>query len=187
MTPRDLILKTASRFREAGIPDPTEDSALILSALLEGQAPLSLRVDDHTLLSDDVLDAYEQLVSKRLTREPLQYLLRESVFYGRSFFVDPRVLIPRPETEWLCEWALETLKEFPSPRILDLCTGSGCIGLTLKAERPDASVTLSDLSREAMAVADRNANREPDEVGVLEFDAGTFVAVVENRVDSRGC
>ena len=158
MTPRVLLLQTARRLREAGIPDPVEDAALLLSHLL-GRPPLALRVDDETQLDESLLSAYQHLVGKRLTREPLQYLLKESVFYGRSFFVDPRVLIPRPETEWLCAWALETLAPVVRPSILDLCTGSGCIGLTLKAERPDATLILSDLSEDGLQVASHNADR----------------------------
>ena len=158
MTPRELIRSTSASFRTAGIPDPDHDAAMLLSHLT-GRNALELRLDSETGLDPAVLSAYRELAQKRLDRVPLQYLLGETSFFGRMFSVDPRVLIPRPETELLCEWALEILKDVPSPRILDLCCGSGCIGLTLKAERPDASVTLSDFSPDALDVASMNAAR----------------------------
>ena len=158
MTPCELIRQTASRFRSAGIPDPENDSALLLASLC-GCAPLPLRLDTDTNLDRNLLSQYEQLVQKRLMRIPLQYILGEAPFCGHSFMVDARVLIPRPETELLCCWILEVLMDHPASRILDLCCGSGCIGLSLKAACQDASVTLSDLSAGALAVASENAHR----------------------------
>ena len=156
MNPRELIRAAALRFRNAGIPDPENDAALLLSHLT-GRPPLELRLDMDTLLDASVLTGFEELSLKRLDRIPLQYLVGKAPFYHRSFLVDSRVLIPRPETELLCEWALELIKGQPCPRILDLCCGSGCIGLTVKAEYPDARVTLADISADALAVASQNA------------------------------
>ncbi len=156
MNPRELIRTAALRFRNAGIPDPENDAALLLSHLT-GRPPLELRLDMDTLLDASVLTGFEELALKRLDRIPLQYLVGKAPFYHRSFLVDSRVLIPRPETELLCEWALELIKGQPCPRILDLCCGSGCIGLTVKAEYPDARVTLADISADALAVASQNA------------------------------
>ncbi len=180
MNPRELILRTAAKFRQAGIPDPTEDSALLLSYLLH-RPPLSLRVDDEQVLDDSTLEKYEKLASKRMTREPLQYLIQESVFYGRRYFVDPRVLIPRPETEWLCEWALDSIRQIRKPRMMDLCTGSGCIGITLKGERPDASVVMTDLSEDALTVAARNAAELRVRVSLIQSDL--FDAVPREAYD----
>lgn len=158
MTPCALLRETARRFREAGIPDPETDGALLLSFLL-GKPPLSLRLDTETELSPDMLDSFDTLVRRRLDREPLQYITGESPFCGRMFFVDRRVLIPRPETEELCAWALENLPASDSCRVLDLCCGSGCIGLTLAAERPHWDVVLADCSPDALEVAALNASR----------------------------
>ena len=157
MTPCQLLRSASEQLRQAGIPDPETDSALLLSFLC-GRPPLALRLDTDTDLSPAVLDAFAVLAERRLAREPLQYILREAPFCGRMFFVDPRVLIPRPETELLCRWALD-LPLAAGAAVLDLCCGSGCIGLTLSAERPDLSVTLSDLSRDALDVSAVNAGR----------------------------
>ncbi|MER1994824.1 MAG: peptide chain release factor N(5)-glutamine methyltransferase, partial [Eubacteriales bacterium] len=169
MTPRELIRRTAEQFRSCGIPDPENDAALLLSHLT-GRPVLELRLDMDTHPDPALLSAYQQLTEQRLNRIPLQYLLGEAPFYGRLFKVDSRVLIPRPETELLCEWALDILKEVPSPRVLDLCCGSGCIGLTVKAERPDARVTLSDLSEDALNVTAVNAVRLATDVTVRRSD-----------------
>ena len=158
MTPRELIRSTGLRFLEIGIPDPRNDSALLLSFLL-GRRPLELCLDSDTELDEDVLFRFEELVRLRMQRIPLQYILGETPFCGRLFLTDHRALIPRPETELLCEWSLEALKNSKAPRILDLCTGTGCIGLTIAAERPDALVTLSDISAEALSLAGINAGR----------------------------
>ncbi len=114
MNPRALLKATASAFRNAGIPDPEVDAALLLSHVT-GQPPLSLRLDMTTVLSDDVLTRFDALVSRRLTRQPLQYLLNTQPFLGRDFYVDERVLIPRPETELLAERAIAALRDHPHP------------------------------------------------------------------------
>ena len=160
MTPCQLIRHTAARFRSAGIPDPENDSALLLASLCGGE-PLSLRLDTDTILEEPLLSRYELLTRQRLERIPLQYILGEAPFCGHLFMVDPRVLIPRPETELLCAWALDILKNYRDPRVLDLCCGSGCIGLSLKAASPEIRVTLSDIS--ANALADAAAEVHADE------------------------
>jgi release factor glutamine methyltransferase len=100
--------------------------------------------------------AGEKLLERRESREPLAYLLGKREFYGRDFLVRPGVLIPRHETETLVEAALADLPQGAS--VLDLGTGSGCIGITLKLERPDLNVTLSDVSEVALRVAAHNAD-----------------------------
>ena len=169
MTYRELIRCTAKRFQAAGIPDPENDAALLLSHLA-GKPVLELRLDVNTEPDPDVLSAYGELTENRLKRIPLQYLLEEAPFYGRIFKVDPRVLIPRQETALLCEWALNILSDIPSPHVLDLCCGSGCIGLTVKAELPDADVTLSDISSDALNVTAVNAVRLSLDVSIRQSD-----------------
>ena len=158
MTPAVLLRETAARFRAAGVPDPETDASLLLSFLI-GQPPLALRLDTETALSDTVLESYAALAARREAREPLQYITGEAPFCGHLFFVDPRVLIPRPETEELCAWALERMPASLPCRVLDLCCGSGCIGITLAAARPAWEITLSDCSSDALDVSALNASR----------------------------
>lgn len=169
MTPRELIRNTANRFLSAGIPDPENDAALLLS-YLTGRLALELRLDSDSETDSALFSAYQDLAEKRMNRIPLQYLIGEAPFYRRYYKVDSRVLIPRPETELLCEWALDILKGFSNPRVLDLCCGSGCIGLTIKAERPDAVVTLSDISSDALNVSAVNACRLSLDVFICQSD-----------------
>lgn len=167
MNPRDLIRIKSDLFRYSGIPDPEVDASLLLSYVCSSP-PLALRMDTETNLDDETIRRYELLCSRRINREPLQYILCETSFYGYAFQTDPRVLIPRPETELLCEWALETAGY--RQRVLDLCCGSGCIGISLKLKRPDLSVFLSDISEEALSVAKSNADHLSADVRFFHGD-----------------
>ena len=169
MTPRALLIDTARSFKLSGIPDPLYDSAALLS-YLTGQNPLKLRLDTETELDSITVDRYLSLADRRLKREPLQYILGFVSFRGHDFSVSPSVLIPRPETALLAEWASEILSLQPDASVLDLCCGSGCIGLSLKSEIPSLSVTLADISPEALSVAGKNASDLALTVSFLESD-----------------
>ena len=113
---------------------------------------------------DVVLDAQQQrrfsdLVNRRASGEPLAYLVEQAGFYGDLLEVTPAVLVPRPETEDLVDWALEVLQGCQSPSILDLGTGSGAIALALAGARLDAHVLAVDVSLAALSVAARNRQR----------------------------
>lgn len=156
------------------------DAALLLSHVT-GQPPLSLRLDMTTVLSDDVLTRFDALVSRRLTRQPLQYLLHTQPFLGRDFYVDERVLIPRPETELLAERAIAALREHPHPVALDLCCGSGALAVSMSLEVPGAQVHAADLSPDALAVTAKNAELLGASVTLHQGDL--FAAVPETAFD----
>lgn len=99
---------------------------------------------------------YEALLRRRLSGEPVQYLLGEWEFFGLPFAVGPGVLIPRPETEQLAETVLELLQDCQNPAVLELCGGSGCLAIALAHERPDAKVTTVELSEEALPYLRQN-------------------------------
>lgn len=101
--------------------------------------------------------AFAQLCQRRLAGEPVAYLVGHKEFFGLDLLVDRRVLVPRPETELLVEWALEVLAPMAAPRVADLGTGSGAIALALQQARPDARVTAIDASEDALQVARANA------------------------------
>ncbi|KQX86479.1 peptide chain release factor N(5)-glutamine methyltransferase [Variovorax sp. Root473] len=103
--------------------------------------------------------AFARQLSRRTAGEPVAYLLGEKEFHGLQLQVDARVLVPRPDTETLVEWALTCLEGRPAPRVLDLGTGSGAIALALQHARPDAQVDAVDASADALAVARANAQR----------------------------
>lgn len=116
-------------------------------------------LEPHYQVSDEDLTEVRDAFSRMASGEPLQYVLKEAWFYGRRFNVSSDVLIPRPETEILCRTAALNRKE-KTPRILDLCTGSGCIAWTLALEIPGAEVTGADISDEALKVADNQGFSE---------------------------
>ena len=125
----------------------------------------------------------EPLIERRLSGEPLQYVLGEWEFYGLPFYVDRSVLIPRPDTERLAETALTLLSDGRRD-VLDLCCGSGCIGVTL-AVCGGANVTSADISADALAMTERNARRNGVSVKTLQSDLfetvdGTFDLIVSN-------
>ncbi len=181
MTPRQLLRQTASAFRQAGIPDPEVDASLILS-YVTGREPLDLRLDATTLLSEDMMQQFQQLAAQRLTRRPLQYLLGRQSFLGRDFFVNESVLIPRPETELLAEKAIQMLKHLSGhPAALDLCCGSGVLAVSMALDVPNAAVTAVDLSADALAVAMHNAEQLHADVHFLQGDL--FSPVQDMRFD----
>ena len=164
-----MILDMTRRFRARGIPDPEVDSAALL-AFLCARPPLELRLDTETEIDTETAARYMALCERRMCREPLQYIMGECRFCGQDFEVTPDVLIPRPETELLCEWAAEKMAGNGSPKILDMCCGSGCIGITLKLRLPCSAVALTDLSYAAADVARRNAERLSANVSVRTGD-----------------
>ncbi len=116
--------------------------------------------DRELFAPEDVCAAMENVVSRVLAEEPLAYILGEWSFYGMNLFVDKRVLIPRDDTCAVAQLAMKKgLFLDQDPRILDLCTGSGCIGLAVANRVKDARVTLADISPEALSVAKKNVNR----------------------------
>jgi release factor glutamine methyltransferase len=127
---------------------------------------------------------YEALCQRRADGEPVAYLTGEKEFFGLPLAVDARVLVPRPDTETLVEWALEVLRELPSPHVVDLGTGSGAIALALQSARPDARVEAVDRSADALAVAGDNARRLGLPVTFRQASwlegAGTYDLVVSN-------
>lgn len=175
MTPQALIRETTALFQQAGIPDPAWDSALLL-AHLTGRPPLNLRLDMDTCLDEATLTRYMELRQMRLQRRPLQYLTGVQSFLGRDFHVDERVLIPRPETELLAERAITWLRQRQHPTALDLCCGSGCIGISMALDAPGAQVHAADLSADALAVTRSNS----ENLGArLTLHQGNLFAAVE--------
>ncbi|MDD2917381.1 peptide chain release factor N(5)-glutamine methyltransferase [Rhodoferax sp.] len=124
----------------------------------------------------------ENLVQRRLAGEPLAYLTGHKEFFGLDLRVDARVLVPRPDTETLVSWALETLDG--GHRVLDLGTGSGAIALALKASQPTLEVHATDLSTGALAVAQSNAQRLKLDVN---FHQGAWLAALPDASESFKC
>jgi release factor glutamine methyltransferase len=154
----DSILTDARRrLARTSFEAPRREAALLLGSVL-GLTEAQVLARGNEVVPAEARGRFQDLLGRRLQGEPVAYLLGEREFYGRPFFVDPRVLIPRPETEHLVEAVLEEGLG-TAPRILDVGTGSGCIAVTLALELPAARLTATDVSFGALAVARANALR----------------------------
>lgn len=159
--------------------DRLDVQMLLLHAL--GHSPHDrawLIAHDSDALPPEVSTRWLALVQRRQAGEPVAYLLGEKEFAGLTLWVDARVLVPRPDTELLLEWALEALQTSDGTgpaRLLDLGTGSGAIALAIATQRPDASISATDVSIDALTVAQSNALR----LGLsVRFAQGSWLAAV---------
>ncbi len=169
MTAREAIAWAATQLKQAGM----EDSRRIAMVLLEGSARLNastLFLTPDLAVPDDALASFRLMVERACTHEPVQYILGRWDFYGRTFRTDRRALIPRPETERLVEEALAVIPVGQPSRVIDVGCGTGCIGITLKLERPEAFVLLVDVSEEVLALASENASALKADVACLRAD-----------------
>jgi release factor glutamine methyltransferase len=156
----DAVLRwAADDFRSRGLDCPRLDAELLLAHALSSTR-IRLILETKRALEPAELACFRELVRRRRAREPVAYILGYREFYGRSFRVDARVLIPRPDTETLVEIAVHRTRRLSlSMRALDLCTGSGCVAITLARQRPTSRVIGTDISDGALAVARDNALR----------------------------
>jgi release factor glutamine methyltransferase len=153
----DLLAVARQRLTAAPFtPSPREANLLLAHTLGWTEAQVLSRREQQ--LSEPEQLSFEFLLSRRLSGEPMAYIVGEREFFGRPFFVDDRVLIPRPETEHLVEAVLD-LPLSRWPLIVDLGTGSGCLACTFALELPAAKLVAADISPAAIAVADRNRER----------------------------
>ena len=175
MTPCQLIRHTAARFRSAGIPDPENDSALLLASLCGGE-PLSLRLDTDTILEEPLLSRYELLTRQRLERIPLQYILGEAPFCGHLFMVDPRVLIPRPETELLVE------------KLVQCCTGKSLTQLEKEAFWRKKAEEAKAAAEKVKAVSSEKLRDEtdPEKAAVWQQEVADREAVAVQAAERAG-
>lgn len=158
----------------AGLSSPLHEARLLLGHALNcSQAGLAR--DPARELNSMQLQQLTALLEARAKRYPLQYLLGEWEFYGRSFYVTPDVLIPRPETEILVQMVLERLSDVPRASVLDLGTGSGCIAVSLCCENRELQAVALDISPSALKVAASNASRHAcDRVGMVVGDISSL-------------
>ena len=177
MTIREALRAAQARLEAAGVPEAGLDAELLLAFALH-EDRLRMRLDGQRALPETALDRYETLIVRRETREPLQYIEGEAPFMGLTFTVAPGVLIPRQDTEILCEEALSRLR--PGMRVLDIGTGSGALAVSL-AKLGGARMTAADVSDAALAIAQENAKRNGADVRFVKSDC--FEALAGERFD----
>lgn len=182
MTAAEALAAAASRLRAAGVDDPARDARILLAhaARIDASRVTLIAPEE---LSAEIEDRFEHMIALRSVRVPVSHLVGERAFYGRSFKVSSDVLDPRPDTETLVDLALAA----PFDRILDLGVGSGCILVSLLAERPEASGVGCDVSEAACLQASANAvlHGVSDRVEIIQSDwfskvEGQFDLIVAN-------
>ena len=172
-TYNDLHLDLRARFRRANVFEP-DRAARELMCAASGKTREELVRDGRLYASPETERALEELARRHLAGEPVAYLIGEWEFYGLPLDISRAVLIPRPDTEVLVARAIEAAQGFAEPRVLDLCAGSGCVGLAIAKHVPNARVVLGELDEEAVKVCRQNIRRN---------DLGARVSVV--RVDAK--
>lgn len=180
MTISEWLKQAAEALQESGCPDPAIDARWIAEDAL-GLNASALRFEAQNALPDSKLAEMNAFLDRRVQGEPVQYIMKKSDFMGMRFYVDHRVLIPRQDTETLVEAAIIALQGQKNPRVLDLCTGSGCIGISIATLAPHAQLTLADISTGALEVAKKNAHDL--NVDVLLRHGDLFKAVGREKFD----
>ena len=169
----ELLTQGTQLLMNAGIEEARLDAWL----LLEYTADISRAwyyAHPESEVNEEIVSEYLSLCQKRAEHIPLQHLTHQACFMGYDFYVDERVLVPRQDTEVLAEEALHQLRNIRNPRILDMCTGSGCLLLSLLMELPDATGTGVDISEAALAVAERNRKNLELEKRAVLVQSDTF-------------
>lgn len=169
----ELLTQGIQLLMNAGIEEARLDAWL----LLEYTADISRAwyyAHPESEVNEEIVSEYLSLCQKRAEHIPLQHLTHQACFMGYDFYVDERVLVPRQDTEVLAEEALHQLRNIRNPRILDMCTGSGCLLLSLLMELPDAIGTGVDISEAALAVAERNRKNLELEKRAVLVQSDTF-------------
>ena len=189
ITYNNLYLDIRARLRKAGCPGASLE-ARELVCCGSGKSKEEFFRDAPLYVSPETEQAIHALVERHLNGEPVAYLIGEWEFYGLPLDVSEAVLIPRPDTEVLCEQALNYVQTQGACRVLDLCAGSGCIGLAIAANAPECRVLLGDISEGAVRICRQNIRRNSltGQVTVMTMDAlqpppkaiGEFQCIVSN-------
>ena len=153
----DILNWGEKYFKEKFFDNPRSEIELLLQHII-GCKKIDLYLQFEKTVTPEDLIILRGLIKRRVNREPTQYIIGSSEFYGRKFFVNQDVLIPRPETEKLIDVSIDILSKKENPIILDVGTGSGCIGITIALEIPFCRVIAIDISNSALSTAKNNAD-----------------------------
>jgi len=175
----DLVEWTENYFRESGITTPRLDAEVLLGFVLQ-KSRLQLYLSFEMPVFPDHLSVFRQLVQRRKEHTPVSYLTNHREFMSIDFYVDSRVLIPRPETEILVEYVLDRTSTHGPISLVDIGTGSGAIAVSLAFNRPEWYIVATDISIDALAVAETNATRHQTQI---EFRSGDMLSTLESVDD----
>lgn len=178
-----ILTWTKDYLSKSGASQPRLDAEVLLAHAL-GKSRIQLYTMYEHVLDDASRAAMRDFVKRRAQHEPVAYLVGHKEFFSLDFDVNSNVLIPRPETELLVMHAIEIAREFHAGqtlRILDLCTGSGCIAVSIAANLPQAQLTACDIHADALAVARRNATRHHVEERITFFEGDLWSALPSSQ------
>lgn len=175
------LKEAGSRLKQAGIITSRLDALVLLEDVF-GKERSWLLANPETELTDSQLSRLDGFIDRRLCHEPLAYIRNKSEFYGRDFFVDKRVLEPRPESEAIIDM-LKELAGMSQPIIIDVGTGSGALAITAKIELPNAEVVATDIDNKCLAVARQNAQNH--NVNILFFQGSLLQALPSQLLSSK--
>ena len=167
---KELINNGIQKLRKNNIDNCNMIAQLLLVKLLN-LSKIEIIKKYEEQINQELVDEYEIMINKIIEGKPLQYITNEQYFYANKFYVDENVLIPQPDTEILIEEIMNVIKSFKDKEnitILDMCTGSGCIGITLAKNIKNSKVTLADISKEALEIAKKNAKENNIKVEFIE-------------------
>lgn len=158
-TVKDMLSWMTAKFASEKISTPLLDAQILLCHALKFKHRIDLYLKSTQILKSTELDILRKNIKRRLQNEPVAYIINQKVWFDLDLYVDSSVLIPRPETETLCEFIIETSKQIDLiPKIVfDFCTGSGCIAIALAKQFPSAQIVAFDISKDALDIAQKNA------------------------------
>ena len=176
---KELLSYSAEQLRE--VTDIPQKEAMILLAHVLGCETSWILIHSHDEIKPD--EHFFELLKRRVSHEPLEYILGKASFYGKEFNVDSRVLIPRPETEILVDKAVELARELPqNPHIVEIGCGSGIISIMLSLLLPEAKLTAVDISMDALNVSKQNAQKHGVDKNIT-FIESSYLDNVEGKID----
>ena len=162
---KDVLAEATTRIKN--ISDiPNKEARILLASYLQKNQIWIITHDNESI----EYNGYFELIDRRINNEPIEYITNSASFYGRDFYVDSNVLIPRPETELLVDLVVSTCKGIKTPRIVEIGTGSGIISIMLSRLLPDAVITAIDISEEALHVAKINADKHEVDIEFIHSD-----------------
>jgi release factor glutamine methyltransferase len=185
MNTREALAEGSAALKAGGIDSPSLDASLLLAHVLN-TTRAALLAHGTDALDDNALAAFRALIQRRLSGECAAYILGKKEFRGLEFLVNKSVLVPRPETETLVETAVNILnkknKDAEKACVLDLCTGSGAIAVSIKSEMPEVHVWATDICEQALETAKTNAARLLHGSAVRFFQGDLFNALPFNAL-----
>lgn len=167
--PVSEMIRICTHSLEPVAGDESAQQAKMIVAAVVGVEPAALVVHHWVQLDEEQIAIIGEMMEQRLSGQPLQYILGEWAFMGLPFYTDARALIPRQDTELLAETAIQMIRERNYQTCVDLCTGSGCVAISI-AKLAGIDVTASDISAEALSLAQENATLNETKVAFLESD-----------------